>query len=160
MRQETLRFQKGINERIDPYKAEPNRIFGLKNARISDRGNTMSVARIEGFLEKDILNDIDISRIFDITFSSNQDMMVYYIKTDGTTKIKIFDVTDRYDDPLLITTFDLGVNPGLDNGEMLLQHTTIFISPFNKMINFISGEYFFNDFVPDYPRIQAGEPIA
>ena len=152
MRQTTLRFQKGINERIDPFKAEPNRIFGLKNARIHDRGDTFSISRIKGYLKKDVL-ELGVKRVLDLAFTSNRDLAVFYTTNTPESKIKIFDVESDYENPTVIETFTIA-DESYKKGELLLHDTTLFITPINKMINFIENTYYLNDYVPSVPRIQ------
>jgi hypothetical protein len=44
-------FTKGVNRRINRQQSAPDRLHTLQNARITKRGDTLAVSRIEGFEE-------------------------------------------------------------------------------------------------------------
>lgn len=145
------KFEKGVNDRFDITKGDSNRLNKLQNARISQRGSTHSVSRIEGYVSNDILPAGE-HRILHMIFGTRDDLFVYWTQDNGDNHIWILDVFD-FSNILIVEQFNLGTL-NLKQGWLVQQQNTIFISPLNKMINLVQGEYFLNDVIADYPKFK------
>lgn len=93
-RKTTQQFDKGINERYKIDKGDASRLFKLQNARIHQRGSTMSVSRIKG-AEGNPIFPTGNHTILDMTFF-NDHVLIYWTEDTTETQVKILDVSNEF----------------------------------------------------------------
>ncbi len=150
-RQIQQKFIRGINRRFNvANQDDPTRLYRLENARLQKRGETGQVARIKGF-EELTNTPVITGTVYDSVFYDN---LLIVLSHPGATDavIHIFNV----DTNTLITTFNF---PEEDTGygELTLLEDTIFITPYNKMLNLYNGTWRMNDFKSTTPLLRLSQ---
>lgn len=154
-------FAKGINQRFSDYSGDPSRLLKLQNARLSKRGATLEVSRIKGYVIKNTIDALDIDKLLDIVVGPNDDIfLVYETSIAQNYRVTILDTTNltQFTAPSVLENFDLATTN--EPGKLSRLGETIYISGSNEMINYISGSYYLNQTVPNYPIFVSSGAIA
>lgn len=147
-RQVQQKFLKGINRRFNvSNQDDPTRVYAAQNARLQKRGETGQVSRINGYAV--LANSPVIAGEVHDSIMYDNDIVV--LSHDGAdVNIHIFDVdTDTLVDSFNFTEASLGY------GKLVLSEDTIFITPYNRQLSRIGGDWYLNAFKSTTPLLVA-----
>jgi hypothetical protein len=87
---------------------------------------------------------------------SDNTLITFYQK-DGKYKIEVCDLDRASQDFYALKTFEYESDIPADKGDLIINENTVFISPHNKQLNLIDGEWYLNDFVSTTPLVNVVE---
>jgi len=147
-------FTKGINRRSPVEFARPNELYTAQNARINARGDMGYVNRKKGYTPYAYSQGTDPVYDYKYDMIEYQNFVILFWAdrndtsgSDVATHLTIKSVDNA--SPFLLDKSWYA--PLQVFGKLTLQENTIYVSPFNKQLNYIGGSWLLNDFISVTP---------
>lgn len=151
-------FTKGINARIPLDRFDdPSRLYRIQNARLTARGDTYYVRRMEGAVP---IGEGYYPVCLDVLNFRNYTIVLYKNQIGSENHYVDIVNNEKPEEAPITLPFAYRGESTRDVGKLLVIEDTILIAPHNKQLNFIDGVWRLNDFVSTTPTLDISPQIA